>query len=347
MQQNIYIPHRLLLQWHITNRCNLRCSHCYQDEYSGNEPDFQDVIHVLEQYEDLLNLWRINHKIPVKGHITITGGEPLIRKDFYDLLNVFYEKRRIFSFAILTNGTLIDGPDAEKISKFHPSFVQVSCEGDRLTHDKIRGQGSYHRMVTAVKHLVRNGVKTSISFTAHKGNLHEFPLVAKLGRKLHVNKIWADRLIPSGEGETLSNLVFGPEETLEFFNLMNRERKRARRCFFNPVEVSMKRALQFTVAGGRPYSCSAGDTLITVMPNGDLYPCRRMPVKIGNLKETSLYDLYYGSDLFWSLRDRNRISTGCEGCSFSKSCRGGLKCLSYFVTGDPFNADPGCWLAKR
>ncbi|MBT3311508.1 MAG: radical SAM protein [Desulfobacterales bacterium] len=347
MQQNIYIPRRLLLQWHITNSCNLRCSHCYQEKYSGDEPDFQSMMYILKQYEDLLSLWRLNYKTPVKGHITITGGEPFLRKDFYDLLNVFYEKRSIFSFAILTNGTLIDRQDAEKISKLNPAFVQVSFEGDRLTHDKIRGQGSFDSMNTAVKHLVRSRVKTSISFTAHKGNFREFPRVAALGRKLRVNKVWSDRLIPSGEGENLSDLVPDPEETLNFINIMNKERKKARLSFFNPVQVGMNRALQFVVTGGRPYRCSAGDTLITVMPDGDLYPCRRMPVKVGNLNETSLYDLYYGSDLFWTLRDRKRVSSGCEGCSFSNSCRGGLKCLSYSMTGDPFIADPGCWLAKR
>lgn len=105
----------------------------------------------------------------------------------------------------------------------------------------------------------------------------------------------------------------------------------------------MHRALQFLVGGGRPYHCTAGDTLVTVQPNGDLYPCRRMPIRVGNLLETPLPELYYESDLFCSLRNRNRISDGCQGCLYSKLCRGGLKCLSYATTADLFTADPGCW----
>jgi radical SAM protein with 4Fe4S-binding SPASM domain len=107
----------------------------------------------------------------------------------------------------------------------------------------------------------------------------------------------------------------------------------------------MHRALQF-LEGGHPYQCTAGDRLITVQPNGDLYPCRRMPIRTGNLLETPLVDLYQKSPLFRALRDRDRTSKGCQGCLFSGLCRGGLKCLSYAVTGDPFVADPGCWLAS-
>jgi radical SAM protein with 4Fe4S-binding SPASM domain len=109
----------------------------------------------------------------------------------------------------------------------------------------------------------------------------------------------------------------------------------------------MHRGLQFLVGGGRPYHCNAGDSLITVQHNGDVYPCRRMPIRVGNLKETRLAELYYSSDLLCALRDQQRVSRGCEACCFAPLCRGGLKCLSYATTNDSFTADPGCWLAAR
>jgi radical SAM protein with 4Fe4S-binding SPASM domain len=107
----------------------------------------------------------------------------------------------------------------------------------------------------------------------------------------------------------------------------------------------MIRALQFLVAGERPYRCRAGDSLITVMPNGDVYPCRRMPILVGNLMETPLAELYYRSDVFRALRDSQRVSDGCDVCRYAGVCRGGARCVSYAMTGDPFTADPGCWLA--
>lgn len=347
-QEGIYIPRGLLLQWHITERCNLRCAHCYQSTYSGRELQFSDLLKVLHQFKDLLNLWRRQAgRLPVRGHITVTGGEPFIRRDFLDLLEVFAANRRHFSFAILTNGSFIDAAMARRLRKLGPVFVQVSIEGTQTTHDRIRGPGNFDRTVSALKHLVRERIRTFISFTAHRANFREFTEVARLGRKLRVSRVWADRLIPSGTGLGLQEQMFTPDETREFFEIMLKARNEARRHWFRRTEIAMHRALQFLVVGGKPYHCTAGDTLVTVQPNGDLYPCRRMPIRVGNLMETPLAELYYESSLFRALRNRNCISDGCQGCSYSKLCRGGLKCLSYVMTGDPFKADPGCWRTSK
>ena len=84
-QKESYIPHGLLLQWHVTERCNLRCAHCYQSTYSGQELQFQDLLRVLGQFKDLLNLWRRQPgQHPVRGHITVTGGEPFVRRSQSD-----------------------------------------------------------------------------------------------------------------------------------------------------------------------------------------------------------------------------------------------------------------------
>jgi radical SAM protein with 4Fe4S-binding SPASM domain len=335
------MPRGLLLQWHITERCNLRCSHCYQDAYSGKELGFRDLLGILEQFKDLLQFWGSERgRLPVSGHITVTGGEPFVRRDFLDLLEVFAANRQYFSFAILTNGSLIDTAMARRLRKLGPSFVQVSIEGTRTTHDKIRGSGNLEQTVAALKNLVRERIRTFISFTAHRENFREFSEVARLGRKVRVSRVWADRLIPWGAGSELKENVLTPEETQEFFEIMKKARNQEARRWFGRTEIAMHRALQFLVAGGRPYHCTAGDTLVTVHPNGDLYPCRRMPIPVGNLLETPLTELYFNSDLFHALRNRNLISERCQDCFYSELCRGGLRCLSYAMTGEPFEADP-------
>lgn len=341
--EEIYVPRGLLLQWHITERCNLRCAHCYQSTYSGQELLFQNLLKIVRQFKDLLDFWRYRvSQHPVRGHITVTGGEPFVRKDFMDLLEIFAANRKHFSFAILTNGSFIDAIMARRLRKLGPAFVQVSIEGTQATHDTIRGNGNFERTVLALKHLVKQRIRTLISFTAHRTNFREFAEVAQLGRKLRVSRVWADRLIPFGIGSVLQDQMLTPDETHEFFEIMLRARNEVKRHLFSRTEISMHRALQFLVGGGRPYHCTAGDSLVTVQPNGDLYPCRRMPICVGNLMNTPLSELYYNSDLFRSLRDQNRINNGCEECSHSRLCRGGLKCLTYAITGDPFKADPGC-----
>jgi radical SAM protein with 4Fe4S-binding SPASM domain len=182
-----------------------------------------------------------------------------------------------------------------------------------------------------------------ISFTAHRANFREFPQVAEVAHHLRAFRVWSDRLVPIGRGSTLEALT--PQETRELFDLMAASRGREQRRWFHRAEIPMHRALQF-LAGGPSYRCTAGDTLISIQPNGDVYPCRRLPIRIGNVFETPLAVLYRDSSVLRSLRDPGRTCRGCESCPHETRCRGGLRCLSFASTSDPFRADPGCWLAK-
>ncbi len=303
------------------------------------------LLHILEQFKNLLQLLSRKNS-PVRGHITVTGGEPFVRSDFFDLLEIFSRNKKLFSFAILTNGSFIDALLAKKLKKLNPAFIQVSLEGKPETHDRIRGQGNYEKTVQAIRHLVKQGICTYISFTAHKDNFREFHSVARKGRRLGVQRVWADRLIPHGCGAMIRDRIMTSDENRDFLLLMNKERRKTGWFRRRKTEVSMHRALQFLVAGGQPYKCTAGNSLITIMPDGDLYPCRRMPVSVGNVLENSLADLYENSELFRRLRDRKEIPAGCSPCLYKNICRGGLKCLSYAVSGDPFAGDPSCWIRE-
>jgi radical SAM protein with 4Fe4S-binding SPASM domain len=350
--QNNYIPRNLLFQWHITERCNLRCTHCYQDSYKGKELTFDELVSIHDQYLNLITDWRSKKKI-VFGHITVTGGEPFIRKDFIELLDIFKLNKQHYSVGILTNGHFITKEVALNLKQLNLRYIQVSIEGTKETNDKIRGRGSYDKTINAIQILKKEKIRTLVSFTVHKFNYQEFPAVVRLARRLKVDRVWSDRLIPSGSGENLNLMT--PEETQNYFKLMKKQRSKFNINLpfsipFTPInktEVAMHRALQFLECGSQPYQCTAGDRLITIQPNGDLLPCRRMPIVVGNIMKTSLKTLYYQSKLFQKLRNKNVVSKGCENCEYVKKCRGGLKCLSYAVHNDPFIVDPGCWLINR
>jgi radical SAM protein with 4Fe4S-binding SPASM domain len=89
----------------------------------------------------------------------------------------------------------------------------------------------------------------------------------------------------------------------------------------------------------------AGESLLALLPNGDLLPCRRMPIRVGNVLQTPLRDLYFEHPVLRTLRNPRHIALGCEGCGLVKLCRGGLRCLAFALHGNPFHSDPGCWLA--
>lgn len=277
-----------------------------------------------------------------KGHISVTGGEPLAHQDCARFLEELSRHRELFSFAVLTNGTLIDQSWAERFARWRPAFVQISLDGGQASHDAIRGAGSFERAVTAIAMLAERSVPTYISFTAHKDNYREFAEVTRIGMELRVARVWADRLIP--ETPEQREMSLSPSQTQEFLEIMLQQRLEAIRKDAY-TEIAMHRALQFLYGDTAPYRCSAGNTLITVMPDGTLYPCRRLPLCVGNLQQTSLVELYE-SEMMRSLRLPALVAQGCEACAFASVCGGGLRCLAYAVHGSCERADPGCWLAQ-
>jgi len=339
-----YRPRSLLLQWHITERCDHACTHCYQ-EGRATELPYESLESILEQFQELCVSVRSNSTARFPAHITLTGGEPFLRDDFFDLLERFHDLRREFSFGILASGSRIDRGVAVRLKKLGAGFVQVSLEGGQTTHDAIRGAGDYGRVLGAVRHLKKAGVPVLISFTAHRGNYREFPAVAAIGRKLGVQRVWADRFVPLGGAAAQRELVLSAGEMDEFLNLLGTTRSR-RSLIPCPVEVATHRALQFRAGGGRPYRCRAGRELITVMADGGLVPCRRLPLPAGNLLEESLADLYRESPVFEELR-RDDVPKGCSECFYRLECRGGLRCLSHALTGSLCAPDPGCSLAQQ
>jgi radical SAM protein with 4Fe4S-binding SPASM domain len=336
---------KLTFQWHITERCNLRCQHCYQESYSGAELNFEQWLEVTHQLEQLIG---DSGTAPFpRVHINVTGGEPFVHPDFIRLLQVIAGKRELFSFAILSNGWFIDAGIARKLAGLRPRFVQISLEGMRPIHDRIRGAGSFDHAISGIRHLTRTGVPVQISFTAHRGNFREFPAVARLACDLKVNRLWSDRLIPSGAALDPHMESLTPTEAREYFEVMRAARQEAPNRWLCRTEVALQRALQFLAGHGQPYRCTAGESLLALLPNGDLLPCRRLPVLVGNVQETSLRDIYLGSPFLRALREPELNVKGCGGCTFRHACRGGLRCLAFAVESDPFTADPGCWLSRK
>ncbi len=339
--RNGHLPRSLLLQWHLTERCNLRCEHCYQEAAPSSELDFEALCGILEQFKALLAIFRGNQPLPAQ--ITLTGGEPFVREDFPQLVELIASQANLFRFAILTNGTLIDRKRAAWLAKLQPTFVQVSLEGLQATHDQIRGPGNFEQTVEAIRCLTAAKIPTYLSFTAQRQNYREFLEVARLGRKLKVQCVWSDRVIPAGRHrEQLTAQALSPAETRAWLEVMAQARQEARRDWASRTKISLNRALQFWAAGDQPYHCSAGDRLICLLPNGDLLPCRRMPIVVGNVRQQPLSELYQ-CELFQSLRNPQQINHGCEPCLYNRLCGGGLRCLAYALTGSPFQADPGCW----
>ncbi len=324
---------KFVLQWHLSENCNLKCLHCYQENHKPIQLEFDKLVIIYKQFKELLN------KKKMKGHINITGGEPLCNPYLFKLLDLIKEDSDFISFSILTNGTLINEKIAKKIKSYNPLYVQVSLEGGRKTNDYIRGKGTYKKIAEGIVNLRKEDIFTSISFTATSLNYKEFPKVVRYAKKYDVNNVWSDRFIPLGDSD--KSLALNYEQTREYLEIMNKERNKLKKIKNNKTTISMYRALQFQMTNDFAYGCTAGDTLLTVMENGDLVPCRRMPIVIGNLFDRSMYDLYTNSDVLKTLR-KKKIPDECINCEHSEVCHGGLKCLTYAMYNDLNYKDYGC-----
>lgn len=335
-------PARLLVQWNLTEACNLGCRHCYQepgpDRGGGKELSWNQAQEVLDR---LVALWR---GWGVPGHLNLSGGEPLVCPWFWNLAEAL-AKAGHPTFAVLSNGTLIGPTEARRLKDLGCRFVQVSLDGTRKVHDCVRGPGTFDRAVAALRALRAAGVTTMVSFTAGVDNASEFPAVARLCRRLGVNTVWSDRLLPLGRGQ--EGQMLQPCDVEGYFRSMAAARPRPWEGWFSPTTIRMHRALQFHAledlgVPSKPYSCTAGKTLLSLLADGTVVPCRRLPVAVGNALTDDLARLYETSPLLGRLRSAG-VPEECQSCPTGELCRGGLRCLSQAYFGDPFRADPQCF----
>ena len=318
-----------VLQWHILHRCNLRCSHCYQEDY-GAELSFDELKRIFFQYKNFCT------SLGFCGHINFTGGEPIISRHLFPLLDLCSEHN--ITFGILTNGTLITDEIAGKLGKYSGlSFVQISIDGTEKTHDSVRGNGNFRKAFEGADNLRAHGIQTMAAFTCHKRNYTELKDVIKTVRRKKIDRFWADRLIPMGSS---TEDILTTDEYREVIRTLTHEHNR--RTLLGNTNVHLNRALQFLEGGDCFYQCTAGTTLLTVLADGTLLPCRRLPIPIGNCLETDMLELYRNSSLIAQLKEK-RIPDECIACPKAEACRGGAKCLSYAVKGDHNIRDINCY----
>lgn len=337
---------RMLLQFHVTGRCNLRCRHCYREEGYVEPLSTADVLEVLRQYEELKDAFNAARGSTRRGHVNLTGGEPFMREDMPEILRYIASRRKSFTYGVLSNGAMLTREYIALLRETGVAFVQLSIDGRREVHDDLRAPGDYDRTMRKAAELEHHGIPVYISFTANRENHRDLPRVAAACRRRGLTRLWSDRLVPIGGGADMAALAIGPKEFPRYIDSLNRAKGgRLVRALFPRTEVRMNRALQ-CLGGGMPYRCGAGDTLIVVDELGRIMPCRRMPILCGDVRSTTLHDVYMEHPVFRELRDCG-IPVACGTCAHRHICRGGAKCQSFAAYGDFHRADPGCPLTSE
>jgi len=352
-------------QWHITDACNLKCSHCYRDGDGERELPFDEAKHrIVDQ------ILETAPKMKAHPFIALSGGEPLLYPHLFELLDYLKERSsdgHDFFVLLMTNGVLLDQPMVDRLASYYPllSDVQVSLDGaSAAVHDAIRGRGSFERSVAGLKRVIdTTPLATTVSFTFHRGNATDVPGLLDLGQELGVSCLYVTRLVPIGRGAGLDHLLMNTDEiraVLETLRQRGRqwEQERAQghprpvvaqdQTLFHLTDPEEAIRRKNDGSGGLGNACAVGAATLTILADGTVLPCRRLPIPIGNLRDQSLLEIWFGSDLLWEFRQRERHLEGkCRNCEFLNQhpglCAGGAACIAYGTCGDYNSPDPHCW----
>jgi len=344
--------------WNFTNRCNLSCMHCYSraDLDSSDTLTTEDIMHTLP-------------KLKANGvkFIIFSGGEPLTRKDLFEIAKHCRELGIITYLS--TNGLYVGHKNAQKILDTF-NYVGISIDGSEKTHDHFRGlEGSFKMSMDAIRLLNSYGKsKVGIRFTITKETYDDLQFIFELAEKEHIPKIYISHLVYSGRGldnlemdltkeqrreavEYILEKAFEYYETGRDIEIVTGNMEQDALVFLQKFgekypdlkETMRQRLLEW---GGN----SAGRKLLNIDSEGNVKPDPFFPKVIGNILHQDFSDIWTNepTELLQKLREHPRkIGGKCSDCHEIAICNGGSRSRAYAIYGDMWAEDPSCYLTKE
>ena len=338
-----------VIQWHFTERCNLRCSHCYQDGTRQEELSIGEVRSGLEEIRDLFSAWSEIHGLTLVPSFNITGGEPFLRSDIFDILGALADNG--WDLFVLTNGTLVNTQIARRLASLGIKGVQVSLEGPESTHDALRGMGSFQDSLSGIRALLQEGVSVTVNTTLSEINANEFFELAEAAAQLGVHRLGFSRLVPSGRGGALVARMLASDRVQNLYSrLFSLSFERMKLVTGDPVAACLRATEERPDDQGDVPTggCAAGVSGITILSDGTIVPCRRLPIPLGNIRTDSVREIWATSPVLDALRTRARYEGKCGTCRHWATCRG-CRAIAFAWSssrgkGNFLSDDPQCFL---
>lgn len=322
-------------QIHLTDDCNLRCLHCYHDGASGNYLDSDRFDYILKE---VLDYTRSHGRVP--GRAIFCGGEPTLSPILLESIAKCREAG-YYHISVLTNGILITDEYAQKLRQAGCATVQICIEGNRETHNYIRN-GTFDQVLAAWEICRRNGLEVKNQTTLQPLNYRQVKEILEIcrGRVDIVN--FLRQVPPNREAAVLT-----PSQWLEVLKeLFMLKLSWGREYFDNYINV---RDLHWHhLFEGGCYMCNfKRDTFYSVIveANGDVYPCRKANIKVGNIFKQSLEEIHAGSAILQRARNKENLNDKCRNCSRVERC-GGCPGMANAVCGDYMAPDPQCFIEQ-
>jgi len=318
------------LQWHITQLCDLHCKHCY-DRSDRSPLLYEEAVRVLD---DLRAFCRERR---VQGAVSFTGGNPLLHPRFNDIYRAAVERN--FSTAILGNPATRQRME-EIIAIAMPAFFQVSLEGLPEHNDRIRGKGHFDRIMAFLDVLRELKISTMVMLTLTSENMEQVIPLAEILRD-RTDVFHFNRLALFGEG---ANLQMADRERYRRFleeYLTAAEANPVMGSKDNLINILLHERGADLFGGCTGYGCGAAFNFVTLLADGEVHACRKLPSPIGNVRANSLAEIY-DTDV----ATRYRLGpSACTGCPVRFAC-GGCLASAKSMGRDIFTEkDPYCFKA--
>ena len=328
-------------QWHITDACDQRCKHCYIFSEHGDK--ILDAMSWAEIQATLANCLDFCETFNRAPHFYITGGDPILHKNFWRLLETF--RANNFQFTIMGNPFHLDAEVCAKLKNLGCTKYQMSLDGLRETHDFFRKPGSFDCTLEKIPVLKKAGIRAVIMSTVSARNIAEIPALIDVVAGLADVYAFA-RYCPTSAEK--SNGI-SPRDYRNFLDACHKKftayENSGCETFFNrkdhlwtlyEFEAGLFK-IPSNVDSGTIYGgCNCGNSHLTILPNGDVYACRRVQnSKVGSVFENRLAELWLGE--MENFRDFKRFKK-CSRCELWAWCRGCPATAKNF-----YDADPQCW----
>lgn len=336
------------MAWEVTAKCNLNCVHC-RSSSDIHSPEGKFTLDKCKSLIDDISTFAS----PV---IVISGGEPLLRKDVFEIAK--YGTDKGFRMCMATNGVLVNDEVCENMKSAGIKIVSLSLDGSTPeTHDDFRGQkGAFEGVMNAANYFRIHGIKFIINSSFTKRNQADIPNVYRLAKNLGATAWYMFMIVPTGRGEDIMKELVSKEDYEDILNWHYEMEKSEEEILVRPTcapqyyrvwherskedgSESSRRSLSFSTGGGK--GCIAAQSICFINSEGDVLPCSYFPKAAGNIFEKSLKDIWDNSPLFKDLRNFKDYEGKCGVCKYLGVC-GGCRARAYAVSDSYMAEEPFC-----
>lgn len=347
--------------WNSTRTCNLKCRHCYM---SSDAQKYANELTTKEAKQFIDDLADFN--VPV---LLFSGGEPLIRPDFFELAD--YAAKKGVRPTLSTNGTLITPEVARKIKDIGVGYVGISLDGLRDVNDKFRGKkGAFEAAMNGIKNCVAVNQRVGLRFTINHHNIQELENIFDFIEEENINRVCFYHLVYSGRGNQMMDEDVTAEESRRAMDIIiRRSRDFEERGLKKEIltvdnhcdgvymylkalaegrdELAAQIKKYISMNGGN----RSGMAFAEVDPLGYVHPDQfTQHHTFGNVRERKFGDIWQDTTnpIMKGLKDRKALLKGrCSKCKYLDNCNGNFRTRAEARTGDFWESDPSCYLTDE